>query len=83
MVILLYSNAFWRGAMPGLASYPNLNLTVSLVPVFVWPQVSINAGSTVSLNSLAFRMSISIVNGTTVTYVYVPSLFCVCCIFTG
>jgi hypothetical protein len=54
---------FWDLAIPGLLKYPHLNLTISVVPIFTWPSVSILPSSDLSVGPLSFAFHLNIVNG--------------------
>ena len=55
-------NAFFKAAMPGLANYTGLNLTLGLSAPRNWTETSINA-SGINLSAMSWIMTIDIVKG--------------------
>ncbi len=58
---LTTDNYFFKTALPGLANYSNMNLTLSLSPLPTWAPSSLNSTG-LTIGPLSFLMAINIVN---------------------
>jgi len=55
-------DSFWKATMPGLSTYPHMNLTVSFAPNSPWPVVSTLTNNTITIDT-SLSLTFNIVNG--------------------